>query len=84
MREELTVTGTMNAAIAAQEGLTVAEWAALPPSIRISHLLVEAMVLLGMVQDELQTERASSLLWMDADVNRAFATAERILKRLEA
>jgi hypothetical protein len=77
-------TAAVAAQLATDEGLTASQWAALPPAIRISHLLVDTIITLSMIREELQTELASPLLWMENDVAAAFETADRILQRLDA
>jgi hypothetical protein len=64
------------------DALTVAEWLRLPVAVRIAHRLSEVAILLSMVRDELQSEGASRLLWMEDDIGRAFDDTDRVLRRL--
>lgn len=82
MRSEIPEICSELAGVVMDEGLSVAEWEALPPATRVAHRLADVIILLGMIREELQTEKASPLLWMEEPVDRVFTDTDRILRRL--
>jgi hypothetical protein len=83
MREDLTFVNAVAGALRADMGLTVEAWEALPPSVRIPHYLVDAIILLGMAREELNAEHAIPLLGIRPDLDRAIELADRVLKTLD-
>lgn len=84
MRDEVAVKQALENEVRTDARLSVAEWASLPPSARISHYVVDAIVLLGMAREELYDERARSILSIDTDLDDAVVAASCVLGALQS
>ena len=62
--------------------LTLAEWHALPPHLRIAQRLAEILLLLDTIREEIHTEQGCSLLWMEDTIELVSSEADWMLMKL--
>jgi hypothetical protein len=66
----------------ATPALTLAEWHALPPHMRIAQRLAAILLLLDTIRDEIYTEQGCSLLWMEDALELVSNEADWMLMKL--